>query len=147
VEAEDAAQDAFLIAYRRLGSFRGDGPLGGWLMRIAIREATARARRRRALVRLDDGASPVLEIAVARSTVRSTEPSDVAEARERVASLSTAIHDLPAHYRDAVTMRYVEGLTFDEIAERTGRPAPTVRTHVHRALHRLRERVAPEVRP
>jgi RNA polymerase sigma-70 factor (ECF subfamily) len=84
---------------------------------------------------------------VSMSAARTLEPPAVAEARERVSSLHTAIDELPVHYREAVTMRYVEGLSFEEIAAKTGRPAPTVRTHLHRALLRLRDRVPPEIRP
>src|SRR5918996_3244382 len=46
-DAEDVAQESFLMAYRSLGSYRGDGPLGGWLMRIATRQAFRRLGQRR----------------------------------------------------------------------------------------------------
>ena len=65
-----------------------------------------------------------------------------AEGRERRASILAAIADLPAHYRDAVTLRYVNELSFAEIAAATGRPEATIRTHLHRGLRRLRERLS-----
>ncbi len=141
-DAEDAAQDAFLIAYRKLGTFRGDGPLGGWLMRIAIREARDRALRRRPTSSLDDEAG-MLELAGDGRH----DPIASLEGHERRASLLTAIADLPAHYRDAVTLRYIDELSFSEIAAATGRPEATVRTHLHRGLSRLRERLTVEARP
>ena len=52
-EAEDAAQEAFLIAYRSLGTWRGSGPFGAWLRRIAVRVAIRRATARRPALRLD----------------------------------------------------------------------------------------------
>ena len=66
-DAEDAAQDAFLIAYRKIGTFRGDGPLGGWLMRIAVREARDRAMRRRPATSLDHDRGEALDAATARA--------------------------------------------------------------------------------
>jgi RNA polymerase sigma-70 factor, ECF subfamily len=141
-DAEDAAQEAFLIAYRKIGTFRGDGPLGGWLMRIAIREARDRAVRRRPEPSLDDGIGSQLA-----ATVRTTDdPLASAEGRERRAALLAAIADLPAHYRDAVSLRYIDELSFSEISAATGRPEATVRTHLHRGLLRLRERLSVETR-
>jgi RNA polymerase sigma-70 factor (ECF subfamily) len=138
-DAEDAAQDAFLTAYRKIGTFRGDGPLGGWLMRIAVREARDRALRRRPTTSLDD-AVETLDIAVG------DDPLASAEGHERRDSILAAIADLPAHYRDAVTLRYVNELSFAEIAQATGRPEATIRTHLHRGLLRLRKRLDLEAR-
>jgi RNA polymerase sigma-70 factor (ECF subfamily) len=143
-DAEDAAQDAFLIAYRKLGSFRGDGPLGGWLMRIAIREARDRAVRRRPTTALesgDDGWTTTLDV-----TAAGDDPALTVESAERAARLREAIAELPAHYGEAVRLRYIEDRSFAEIAATTGRPEPTVRTHLHRGLARLRERLGEEVR-
>jgi RNA polymerase sigma-70 factor (ECF subfamily) len=141
-DAEDAAQDAFLIAYRKLGTFRGDGPLGGWLMRIAIREARDRALARRPAASLD--ATPG---AYGAGLIADDDPTRAVERRERQVAVLAAIADLPDHYRAAVTLRYVDDLTYPEIAAATGRPEATVRTHLHRGLHRLRERLDTEVRP
>ena len=140
-DAEDAAQDAFLTAYGKIGTFRGDGPLGGWLMRIAMREARDG--------RFDGGPPPRSTIRSSRSTSSSgcrTTPS-CRPSRERRVSILAAIADLPAQYRDAVTLRYVNELSFAEIAAATGRPEATIRTHLHRGLRRLRDRLAMETRP
>lgn len=140
-EAEDAAQEAFLLAYRKLGSYRGDGPLGGWLMRIALREARDRAVRRRATVSLtpdDEWESVALDQAASAAGPVTGDPSTALEASERAGRLAAAIAALPVHYRDAVRGRYVEGRSFEEIGLATGRPEPTVRTHLHRGLARLR---------
>lgn len=140
-EAEDAAQEAFVIAYRRLGTYRGDGPIGGWLMRIAVREARDRALRRRPTLTLDeafDGRTP------GTMTSAAGDPVATAESNERDSRLRSAIADLPAHYRDAVRMRYLDDRSFGEIAAATGRPEPTVRTHLHRGLAQLRARLGDE---
>lgn len=140
-EAEDAAQEAFLIAFRRLGSYRGDGPLGGWVTRIALRAAQDRVNHRRPAVSL--------EVAEERATtaLRTSghmDPAAHAEARERVARVRAAIAELPAQYRDAIRLRYLEDRSFSEIAAATGRPEPTIRSHVHRGLARLRDQLADE---
>jgi RNA polymerase sigma-70 factor, ECF subfamily len=140
-EAEDAAQDAFLAAYEKLGSYRGDGPLGGWLMRIAIREAQHRGRRRRAISPLE----PEGEAAAANiSGEASPDPVAIVEADELERWLHAALDGLPDHYRDAVRLHYLEELSYDEIAAVTGRQAATVRAHARRGLLRLREDLVAE---
>ena len=140
-EAEDAAQDAFLVAYRKLGSFRGDGPLGGWLMRIAIREAHHRGRRRRPMMSLEPepgtGGSD-------RQMDASADPAALLDLDERQRWLQAAVDALPDHYRDAVRLRYLDDLSYEEIAAVTGRPPATIRTHLHRGLLRLREQLTTE---
>ena len=139
-EAEDVAQDAFLIGYRKLGTYRGDGPLGGWLLRIAIREARDRALRRVATTDLDeiatrDRGGRLLADVLAD---QGDDPTSTIESREQADRLREAIDELPSHYADAVRLRYLDDLSFSEIAALTGRPEPTVRTHLHRGLVRLR---------
>ncbi len=143
-EAEDAAQDAFLTAYRKLGSFRSEGPLGGWLIRIAMREAHRHGRRRPVTASLDPLIAESLESA---SSEAAPDPALVLEVHEREQSLRAAVDDLPNHYRDAVRLRYLEDRSYEEIAEATGRPEATVRAHVHRGLLRLRKGLAVEPRP
>ena len=144
-DAEDAAQEAFLIAYRKLGSFRGDGPLGGWLMRIAIREARDRAIQRKPTATLDDDRAPAFQHGP--TTDPAHDPEASAESAERARRVRAAVGELPAHYRDAVRMRYLEDRSFEEIAALTGRPEPTIRTHLHRGLARMRARLDGEARP
>lgn len=140
-EAEDAAQDAFLVAYRKLGSFRGDGPLGGWLMRIAIREAHRRSQRRRPMMSLE----PERASDSSTQTLGSSpDPATILEVDERQRSLQAAVDGLPDRYRDAVRLRYLADLSYDEIAAITGRPPATIRTHLHRGLLRLRGRLSTE---
>lgn len=144
MEAEDAAQDAFLMAYRKLGSYRADGPLGGWLIRIAIREAHRHGRRRPATASLD----PLIDKAAEMTPSESApDPAMILEANEHERALRAAVDDLPNHFRDAVRLRYLEDRSYEEIASATGRTKATVRAHVHRGLVRLRKRLAVEPRP
>lgn len=139
-DAEDAAQETFLTAYRKLGSFRGEGPLGGWLMRIAIREAQRRGRTRLRLSVLD----PAIDTWPAAAVANRSDPADVVEDGERDSQLRAAIDELPAHYRDAVRLRYIDERSYRDIAFITGRPEATVRTHLHRGLIRLRDLLTTE---
>jgi RNA polymerase sigma-70 factor, ECF subfamily len=141
-EAEDAAQEAFLTAYRKLGSYRGEGSFGAWLLRIAIREAHRRGRTRPAVDPLAPEAA-----AVVAALVDETDPGDDVVAAEHLAAIVAAIDALPAHFRDAVRMRLLDGLTYEQIATRTGRREATIRTHLHRGLVRLRSDLASEGRP
>ncbi len=114
-------------------------------MRIAIREARDRAVRRRPATTLDtdgEGVSSTL-----RAVGHGVDPVATFETSERAARLRAAIAELPAHYRDAVQLRYLDERSFEDIAATTGRPEPTVRTHLHRGLARLRTRLDDEVQP
>ena len=129
-EAEDAAQDALLTAYRALPTFRGEGSLRGWFARIASRRALAhRARRPHALP---------LEHARDLPTPAEAGPAEAALVAERRAALLRAIERLPDPQREVVTLSYFGELTLAEIAAQTGRPIGTVKSHLHRALERLR---------
>ncbi len=146
-EAEDAAQEAFVTAYRSLASWRGDGPFGAWLTRIAVRIALRQAGRRRAVTWLDpegsaEGVSgPANTAAVARASLAAapqTDPSSLAVRAERDSDVRRAVAALPEPYREVVSLRFFGELSLDEIARQTERPLGTVKTHLHRGLLRLR---------
>jgi RNA polymerase sigma-70 factor (ECF subfamily) len=120
-EAEDVAQEAFVIAYRSLASWRADGPFGAWLARIAVRLAVRRAVRRRSVPWAQPG-----------RVVGDDEPARLV--RREVAKL-----DEP--YREVVALRFFADRTLDEIATLTGRPLGTVKTHLRRGLIRLRAKL------
>jgi RNA polymerase sigma-70 factor (ECF subfamily) len=152
-EAEDAAQEAFVMAYRSLASWRGDGPFGAWLTRIAVRIAVRQAGRRKTVAWLDmervsDGASDDPTSAfVANASMAAagrTDPSLLAARAERAADIRTAVAALPEPYREVVVLRFFGELSLEEIALQVERPLGTVKTHLHRGLLRLRGTVAPE---
>jgi len=128
-DAEDVAQESFVIAYRSLGSWRGDGPLGAWLLRIATRQAFRRLGQRREALELP----PELPVERVRS-----DPLSVALAGERQRSVRLAVSALSEPYREVVALRFFGELSLDEIAAATGRPLNTVKTHLRRGLQRLR---------
>jgi RNA polymerase sigma-70 factor (ECF subfamily) len=146
-EAEDVAQEAFVTAYRSLASWRGEGPFGAWLTRIAVRIALRQAGRRRSVAWLDPSAATgdqgvepagiaATNAAVAASG--STDPALLAVRSERDAGVRRAVAALPEPYREVVTLRFFGELSLDEIARQTERPLGTVKTHLHRGLLRLR---------
>jgi RNA polymerase sigma factor (sigma-70 family) len=135
--AEDAAQESFVTAYRSLGSYRGDGSLGGWLMRIATRTAFRRLDSR-STVTLDAIAEP-------REIDRRADPSRAVLDDERQAAVRDAVARLGEPYREVVALRYFAELSLAEIAAATGRPLATVKTHLRRGLERLRPLIGEEV--
>ncbi len=128
-DAEDVAQESFVMAYRALGSYRGDGPLGGWLMRIATRQAFRRLGQRRETVEL----SPELPLRSATD-----DPLRVTLANEEHLAVRSAVAALGEPYREVVALRFFGELSLEEIASATGRPLNTVKTHLRRGLQRLR---------
>ena len=134
-DAEDATQEAFVIAYRSIGTFRGDGSLSAWLARIATRQALRRATRRRDVAWLDPAAPGGLDVA------GPSEPLADLERAERHRQVRSAVANLPEPYREVVALRFFAELSLAQIAAATGRPLGTVKTHLHRGLARLRERL------
>lgn len=136
-DAEDVAQESFVAAYRSIGSYRGDGPLRAWLMRIATRQAFRRLSGRRPTGDLDLVPDALLADA-------SHEPSRVLAATERRGDVRRAVGSLPDPYREVVALRFFAELSLAEVADATGRPINTVKTHLRRGLERLRPHFEPE---
>jgi RNA polymerase sigma-70 factor (ECF subfamily) len=136
-EAEDAAQEAFVTAYRSLGTWRGEGTFGAWLARIAVRIALRQAARRRTVTWIDPAGGDEAEIA--RTAGRSSaDPAVLALRAERSAGIRAAVARLDEPYRETVALRFFAERSLAEIATETGRPLNTVKTHLHRGLQRLR---------
>jgi len=142
-EAEDAAQEAFVIAFRSLGSWRADGPFGAWIARIAVRLALRAASRRKSVVWLEPSVSERPGAGVATGVVAQDatghDPVSLAIRRERDATIRSAVGRLDEPYREVVALRFFGELSLAEIAATSGRPLGTVKTHLHRGLRRLRE--------
>ena len=131
--AEDLAQDAFLKAYRNLSAFDTKRRLSSWLFRIAHNTAIDSLRRARTR-------TLNLEAPVAADEVLDPPAPPVPDPVERQAlgeALERALAGLRTEYRAAITLRYEEGLSFDEIAHVMSIPEATARSHVHRARKEL----------
>jgi RNA polymerase sigma-70 factor (ECF subfamily) len=129
--AQDAAQDAFLRAFRGLRGFRGDASLDTWFYRILIREV-ARQRRWWALRRALRG-----DFARAPEPI-DPEPQADPALRRRIAA---ALERLTAAQREVFVLVHLEGFTLAEAAEVTGKAIGTLKSHLHRALASLREQL------
>jgi len=126
--AQDAAQEAFLIAYQRLGSLRNSDAFGQWAVRIVQRVALRMLRRRDRAGPLDVGielASPPLDSRLA----------------DDIQHLFQAVMKLPEKQREAMLLRYFSGHDIDAISQITGQPPGTIRSHLSRTVARLRERM------
>ena len=142
-EAEDVAQEAFVIAYRSLATWQGDGPFGAWLSRIALRLALRQLQRRKAIRWLrpgpqDEGSADPMREARALPI---DEPEAQALRGEQAAGARRAVADLEEPYREVVALRFFGERSLEEIAVLTGRPLNTVKTHLRRGLLRLREQL------
>jgi RNA polymerase sigma-70 factor (ECF subfamily) len=130
-DAEDVTQESFVAAYRAIRTYRGEGSLRAWLLRIATRQSFRRLSQRRATVDLDAIPAPRLADA-------SSEPTRVVIDLESRRAVQDAVAALPEPYREVVALRFFADLSLAEVADATGRPINTVKTHLRRGLERLR---------
>jgi RNA polymerase sigma-70 factor (ECF subfamily) len=141
-EAEDVAQEAFVIAYRSLSSWRSDGSFGAWVSRIAVRLAVRRAGQRKRVTWLDPLAAEADQPGQNRfrlgGATEAVDPAHHFIRTERDAHLRAVVATLDEPYREVVMLRFFAERSLAEIAEVTDRPLGTVKTHLHRGLARLR---------
>jgi RNA polymerase sigma-70 factor, ECF subfamily len=130
---EDVVQEAFIQAYRRLGSLREPDRFAAWLSQIAIR-VCGRLRKRAARSKT----VPVKDAAVSGSL---ESPEREAERRESRRQVRAAVADLDDHYRLVVILRFFEGMSCQDIADQLGEPVGTIWTRLHRANQILREKL------
>lgn len=136
-DASEATQDAFLKAWRGLKGFRGDAQFTTWLYRIATNAAISKHRSRKRRRTWESGAEDDVLVQIAGSD--STEAQ--AGARLDLARVERALSRLPEHYRTAVVLRDVYGMSIDEIAHQMGISDTAAKVRIHRARKRLKEEV------
>lgn len=145
---EDIAQETFIRAYRALHQFRGEAQFYTWLYRIAVNTA------KKALV--DMKRDPTVPEAALRSgddddetyrpgnePISDESPDTILAAKEIAAAVNAAMDALPTELRQAVTLREIEGLSYEEIAEVMNCPIGTVRSRIFRAREAISARVKP----
>ncbi len=144
-EVEDVTQEAFIKAYRALPSFRGDSAFYPWLYRIAINTAknylVAMGRRAPTSTGVDIDDAENFEDADQLRDANT--PETELEGKEIGAAVNKAMDALPEDLRSAITLREIEGLSYEEIANVMNCPIGTVRSRIFRA----REAIATELRP
>lgn len=139
MEAEDALQEGYVLAYTNLRSFKGDSSAAGWLAKIVVNEALGRLRRRRNNHSLDSETNPE-EINVSLEN-----PEQLVNGRETLGMIESAIDRLPKCYRTVFVLRAVEQLSVNETAEYLGIPPATVKSRFHRARSILQNRLFKQV--
>ena len=144
-EVEDVTQEAFIKAYRALPNFRGDSAFYTWLYRIAINTAknylVALGRRAPTTTEFDNEEAESFEDADALRDTATPEAELLT--REIATTVNRAMEALPDDLRTAITLREIEGLSYEEIASVMNCPIGTVRSRIFRA----RESIAVELRP
>ncbi|MBB6568868.1 sigma-70 family RNA polymerase sigma factor [Kribbella sandramycini] len=131
-DADDVVQEAFVKAYRALGSFRSEAAFRPWLLRIVANETRNAVRSRSRRSRREELAAP-LDVVL--------DPADAAVSLVRRTELLAAVSALPEPQRLVVTCRYLLELDEQETAVVLGWPRGTVKSRLHRALDRLRKEV------
>ena len=144
-EVEDVTQEAFIKAYRALPSFRGESAFYTWLYRIGINTAknylVALGRRAPTTTGFDNEEAEGFEDA--EQLRDSSTPESELEGKEIAATVNHAMDALPPDLRTAITLREIEGLSYEEIANVMNCPVGTVRSRIFRA----RDAIAAELRP
>ena len=144
---EDIAQETFIRAYRALAQFRGDAQFYTWLYRIAVNTA------KKALMELkrnptvsensfksadDDETSPL-----ENELTTSETPEALLASKEIAEMVNVAMEALPEELRQAITLREIEGMSYEEISEVMNCPIGTVRSRIFRAREAISEKVKP----
>ena len=144
-DVEEVVQDTFIRAYRAMSGFRNDSAFYTWLYRIAVNTAknwlvSNHARiSKTSFVGADDGDYDDF----GEQHHDTDTPEDLMISKQMAATVNAAVADLPDDMRTAVTLREIDGLSYEEIAEAMNSPVGTVRSRIFRA----REAIAAKLRP
>ncbi len=139
-DALDVAQDAFVQAFEKLSSFRGDSAFYSWLFRIALNAAVSRHRKKKRV--------PVSIDAARQHTGH--EPADAhpqaypgfeLELSERQQAVRNALAELPEDFRTVLVLKEIEGMKYEEIAATLDCPVGTVRSRIHRGRIEMRAKL------
>lgn len=138
--ASDCAQEAFIRAYRALHRYDPALPFGPWLFRIVTNTSLNHVRRWHA------HQTPVGDELPDSPEEPEEGPEATAVRREEVSEVVAAMAELPPAYRAALTLRHMQQLSYQEVADALGIPLGTVKTHLHRARAALKARLAARTR-
>ncbi|HZM45948.1 MAG TPA: RNA polymerase sigma factor RpoE [Burkholderiales bacterium] len=144
-EVEDVTQEAFIKAYRALPTFRGDSAFYTWLYRIGINTAknylAAMGRRAPTTTEIDSEEAEGYEDGDQLRDLNT--PENQMMSRQVAETVNQTLESLPEELRSAITLREIEGLSYDDIADIMNCPIGTVRSRIFRA----REAIAAKLRP
>jgi RNA polymerase sigma-70 factor (ECF subfamily) len=135
-EAKDLSQEIFLRLYRCMDKYEPSRPFGPWFLRLATNVCLNGLKRRKGASRVQslDAAGEVAE-------PEGKEPGglEAAGTADRAARLREAVSELPPDYRAVISMRYLEGASYEDIAEALDLPVGTVKNRLFRARERLKQ--------
>jgi RNA polymerase sigma-70 factor (ECF subfamily) len=137
-EASEITQEAFLAAWMGLPSFRGEARISTWLYRIAYHCALKQLewRKRERFLQAAIEAEQILE-----DVNKQKQAEDILELRTRQAIVREQLEKLPARYRSVLILRHLQEMTYEEMADILTMPIGTIKTHLFRARHLLKERL------
>jgi RNA polymerase sigma-70 factor (ECF subfamily) len=138
--AEDVVQNAFIQAFRKLDSFRGDSKFYTWLYEIAKNMANSELRRTKTIdsldkIKTDSGGEPI---------GRNVSPEGAAQAQEKVHAVRAGMAQLSEEHREVLQLCDMDGCAYDEIAEILGLELGTVKSRIYRARQQMEKLLGPE---
>jgi RNA polymerase sigma-70 factor (ECF subfamily) len=144
-EAEDVVQEAFIKAYRAIPQFRGDSAFYTWLYRIGINAAKnyllTQGRRAPTSTGADTEEAETFDTGYHLRDINT--PESILATKQIAATVNSAMDVLSEELRVAITLREIEGLSYDEIADFMGCPIGTVRSRIFRAREAIAEKLKP----
>jgi len=147
-DAEDMAQEVFVQVFKGIGQFRGESKLGTWIYRVAINLCKNRSKY---LSRRHDDKQDALDAVADRQPLNQARgvtsgqinrPDHMVEGMQIEAIMRRCIAELEPDFREALILRDVENLSYEEIIEITGVAEGTVKSRIHRARALLKQRVS-----
>ncbi len=130
-DAEDALQETFIKVLGKLDTFRGEGKLSTWLYSIATHEALTLLRRQTHLFQSIDDLAPALASKMEAETPLDSDAAEVV--------FQQALLKLPTQQRITFNMRYYDEMSYDEIAQVTGKNANTLKVNYHLATEKIKK--------
>ncbi len=143
-DREELCQDVFMRAYRYLDGFRFESKLSTWLARIARNTCLNHLEKKEVPLYADHAPSPDDESPDARAALNRIEDPDedvaaAASDREQRAVVRDGISALPEHYRTALTLYHLEGMSVSQISDVMNNPEGTVKSHLYRGRDKLKD--------
>lgn len=130
-DAEDALQETAIKVFRSIAAWRGEGKITSWIYRIATNEALQILRKKAGIFHSIDSLSPQL--------LSTLEAQSSLDADKAVVALQKALIALPAQQRIVFNMRYYDDLSYEEIAEATGKSVGTLKVNYHYAYEKVKK--------
>jgi RNA polymerase sigma-70 factor (ECF subfamily) len=144
-EVEDIVQESFIKAYRALASFRGDSAFYTWLYRIAVNTAknhlVSASKRPISLSQFEKNDDDDFQEDIFMSDAATPESELIT--KQIAETVNKSMNELPADLREAIMLREIEGMSYEDIADAMGCPIGTVRSRIFRAREAISEKIKP----